>query len=95
MTRLDTGPPTRKKRTRKLGGNRDRKTIKKLVRRRPYSERLLSASFRYVSLLAHRYAHGLLTPFICSSCGGMALDPCGQNEKHQHLCEPCADGGWE
>jgi hypothetical protein len=82
MTRLDTGPPN---------GNgarqgADPKTENPL---RSYRTHKLSASFRYLSLLANRYAHGLLAAFHCSSCGGIALDPCGRNNKGEWLCGRC------
>ena len=57
---------------------------------RSYCTHRLSASFRYLSLLAHRHANGFLTPFRCSGCGALALDPCGRNNKEEWLCWRCA-----
>jgi hypothetical protein len=60
----------------------------KLVRRyRPYR---FPASY-YWRLLAQRCSLGLLEPFQCSACGGIALDPVGRIGKREFLCESCAD----
>jgi hypothetical protein len=87
---IDTGP-VRKKATRKLGGNRDRKLRKAFVRKRRYARLLISASILYSSLLAERLAQDLLTPFRCAACNALALDPQGRNNKREHLCGSCAD----
>jgi hypothetical protein len=87
MSRPDTGPSGNGT---SPALNRGRKTATKLLRF--YSKPLLSASLHYASLIAHRYAHGLLTPFRCAVCGVMSLDPIGRNEKREHLCESCSGG---
>jgi hypothetical protein len=45
----------------------------------------------YASLLAERFANGLLDPFQCAGCGRLHLDPGGTTEDRQPLCIWCAD----
>jgi hypothetical protein len=46
-----------------------------------------------LSLLAERYASGLLMPLTCSQCGQRSIDPLGWNGPRLPLCGRCAD--WE
>lgn len=48
-------------------------------------------SLSYLSLLAERYAYGLLEPFECARCGQMHVDPCGSTEKNEPICLWCSD----
>jgi hypothetical protein len=49
-------------------------------------------TMRHWRLLTARFQAGLLTPFICSSCKLVVLDPFGWNGRRRPLCERCADG---
>lgn len=40
-------------------------------------------------LIVQRLRAGLLNPFQCVLCGGVAFDPVGRNAKGEHICEGC------
>ena len=63
--------------------------IRKLARRNYFSSRR-SASL-YWQLIVARYLDGLLSPFACSGCGALALDPIGFDGPQRPLCDACAD----
>lgn len=46
----------------------------------------------YRRLLLWRLLVGLLSPFACSRCGCLALDPIGWDGPRRPLCGRCADG---
>ena len=45
----------------------------------------------YFQLLAERFNQRLLSPFVCSGCGLVGLDPVGRRGKGEWLCSDCSD----
>ena len=58
---------------------------------RPERSLEATASRRYFRLLAERYSLRLLSPFACSACGLIALDPIAWAAPRRPLSENCAD----